>query len=228
LSDGLQSLDSVLLDGVELWLLDLDRSPPGAIGGEASLSAHEQERAGRFVFDADRRRYELAHRWMRRILAERQHTSPHALNLGYSAQGKPYLLGLDPADRFNLSHSEHLALLGISRHAELGVDIEWRRSMDDLASLAANSLGQQSLYQWHQLPATERLDAFLHGWARREACLKAIGCGLADDVGDFDPGMDCGPRRLQLRWAAGQTEIEVNSSSRLHAQAVIAAARCLS
>ena len=63
-----------------------------------------------------------------------------ALRFCNGPHGKPSLAGDDaPTISFNLSHSDKLALIAVSPQAQLGVDIEQLRVVDD-AEVIARSL----------------------------------------------------------------------------------------
>src|SRR5262245_59835659 len=101
------------------WTLDVDDAERGRLF--AYLSEDEAARAARFVFERDRQRFIVARGRLREILAQVVGAKPAALRFDYAAHGKPSLI--DGRVRFNLSHSEQMAALGVSSH-ELGVDIE--------------------------------------------------------------------------------------------------------
>src|SRR2546423_8587219 len=92
----------------------------------AVLSDGERERARRFAFDRDRRRFIVARALLRRLLAARPDIPPQSVELAYGKSGKP-----PPARRFaasdprlNLSHSEDVAVYAFASRAQLGLDVE--------------------------------------------------------------------------------------------------------
>ena len=120
----------------ELWLADL-HDPPS----EAQLSAlsdAERERAARFVFARDRRRYAAAHCALRHLLATRTTIPAGQLVFHEGPFGKPSL-GHDAACAFNLSHSADMALVALAEAGEIGVDLEMLRPMPDAIDLARHN-----------------------------------------------------------------------------------------
>ena len=64
---------------------------------------------------------------------------PAHLTFAYESRGKPVLCLPDgmPPCRFNLSHSNGLVLIGATRQAALGVDVEYVRSVPEADQIAA-------------------------------------------------------------------------------------------
>ncbi len=174
-------------DDVHVWLFELDRA---AVAMHA-LGVDEQRRAARFVRDADRRRYLDAHARMRVVLGAYCGIEPARLRFAAGAHGKPRL---EPAAlHFNLSHSADRALLAVGSSAEIGVDIEAWREVDDELARTFLSSEEHALVQ-----ASGRPDAatLLGCWTRKEAYLKAVGCGLLRDPREVRAG--CAPTPLEV------------------------------
>lgn len=184
-------------DTVRCWRIALDAPAPDA-AATARLCAHEHERARRFVFERDRLRYLHAHVALHRLLAQalgRSDDTTRPLPLAQRPSGKPWL-PTAPRLRFNLSHSGDTAVVAISTAAEVGVDVELPRPVPEALALArahGTPAEQQALAA---LPAAAREQAFLQLWTRKEACLKALGTGLALDPNLLDVGLsgDTPPR----------------------------------
>lgn len=184
--------------GIELWLVDLARAPVTP----ALLSQAERERAARFVFEADRQKYLVAHCALAELLAARLRRPGGILEFQVGQHGKP---SLPPADDcvFNMSHCDDLALIGIAsglpHDVEIGVDIERLREVSDAHALAAANFAPPEQLELAGSEPAMVSQAFLRGWTRKEACLKAIGSGLTIHPSTFDCGL--GER-------AGITEID--------------------
>lgn len=146
----------------------------------AALSQAERQRAARFPFERDRRRFIVARSRLRRELAARLGVPPEAVELERGDNGKPKLAPRFAASgwRFNVSHSEELALYAFARGCEVGVDLEALRALPEADALAAAcfSPGERDAYR-AAAPQHQPL-AFLRGWTRKEALLKALGVGL--------------------------------------------------
>jgi 4'-phosphopantetheinyl transferase len=178
-----------------LWRVDLDTAPPPEAA--ASLSEEEWERARRFVFARDRHRYVAAHAALRGVLSSQTGIPGAFLDFSIGAFGKPALV--EPAGvRFNLSHSQSVALIAIGDDTDIGVDLEVLRSMPDAQTLAQTYFTYAERMALDALTPAERDRAFLSCWTRKEACLKATGMGLSVDTRSFEVGIDGDAREVRI------------------------------
>ncbi|QTN24625.1 4'-phosphopantetheinyl transferase superfamily protein [Rhizobacter sp. AJA081-3] len=195
---------------VRLWLLDLTVEPSAEqLGG---LSADEQARAARFAFERDRRRYRAAHVQLRSLLAQATRNPPASLRFSESRHGKPRLEGAIPL-AFNLSHSGDVGALALAALGEIGVDVELLHRVDDLDALAQRCFTPAELSEFDRCgqDETARDTLFLHGWTRKEACLKVVGSGLSLEPASFEAGLAPGPRDVRLRWDGRDFHLAVRS-----------------
>ena len=166
---------------IECWQVDLDRPDWCVDRLEAVLAADERERAARFVFGRDRRRFVVARACLRALLARACGLPARDIRFHYGPHGKPALdlPGAEDATHFNVSHSGDLALIGLTRDAPLGIDVEMVRPLPDLLALATRyfSPGEASAIR-EASPGQRELTFFLC-WTRKEAFVKATGDGLA-------------------------------------------------
>ena len=184
---------------LHLWTSGLDRPPAEVEPLVATLSADERDRAGRFHFERDRRRFTVGRGFLRTLLAHYLGRSAAALEFRYGPHGKPELAGRETGAglRFNLSHSGGRALCALACNVEVGADLELMRSLDNLDGLAATVFSAQELAALRALPTTERLVAFYRCWTRKEAFIKALGDGLSCPLDRFDVTLGPGePARL--------------------------------
>jgi 4'-phosphopantetheinyl transferase len=155
------------------------------------LSPEEQARALRFVRPRDSRRFVLCRGALRLVLAQLLQISPRAVVFRFGAGGKPEL---DPralpqptrCPRFNVTHSEELALFALSLDRELGIDIERTRPISQADRIVESYFTPAEQAQFAGLAEPIRADAFTRGWTRKEAILKAKGVGLAGLATGFE------------------------------------------
>ena len=179
-----------------LHLLHIRRDWPRDRTEAATLSAPERERASRFRFDADARRFVLGRLAIRRLLAEIGGLAPEALEITADKLGKPTCPQL-PGWSFNLSHSGDFVLIGLSPQHAIGVDVEAHATPFplDIAPL----LGRREADLIAEAPAEQAARLFYSFWTIKEAALKALGCGLAVPPEEVRLGND--PSRHQgMNW----------------------------
>jgi 4'-phosphopantetheinyl transferase len=134
-------------DEVRLWSVRLDLEEARVASLRRLLDQEELGRVDSLRFPAHRRRFVVAHAAMRLIVGAHLATPPARVRWSRDRYGKPQVEGA----QVNLSHSGDLALLAISDHRPVGVDVERERPGG-------------------------RMDA--RSWVRREACAKTFGLGL--------------------------------------------------
>ncbi len=139
------------------------------------VSADERARADRYLHDIDRHRHLIGRGLVRIALGRLLDTDPTDLRFESSALGKPYHAH---GPSFNISHSGDVILIALAADGRLGVDVEAVRPLRDLVSLARTSFAADELELIRSLPPDQRERPFFRIWARKEAMLKALGCGL--------------------------------------------------
>ncbi len=155
---------------------------------EAFLAGDEQERAGRFHFAPDRRRYVYGRGLLRWLLASYLETDPARIQFTYSAEGKPELAPASGSKQlhFNLSHSGTRLLLAFAWERRVGVDVEQVRSDIELEQIAGRFFSRGEQDALRSLDEASRTPAFFRCWTRKEAYVKALGKGLALPLSQFD------------------------------------------
>src|SRR5688572_27317761 len=131
--DPPDSLDSP--PGVDVWRCPLDRDDDELIGCARLLNAEERGRAGRFVFDHDRRRWTVARGLLRKVLGRYLRRSPEELSFETDPWGKPSLRD-HPSLAFNLSHSGPLMVVAVAEGRPVGIDVEQIRTDFDPAGIS--------------------------------------------------------------------------------------------
>lgn len=175
---------------VHLWYADLDPAPEVVESLRPLLAPDEIERAARFRFDLHRRRYWVRRGQLRRLLAAYLDRPAEGLEFAYGDHEKPTVASQAalPAGRrleFNLSDSEDLAIYGVARGIEIGVDVEILRPMPDALSISESFFSAPERDMLRAVPDADTAEAFFNCWTRKEAYLKAIGKGLAEPLDSF-------------------------------------------
>jgi 4'-phosphopantetheinyl transferase len=159
---------------LHVWRAELDRVEAPL---EGPLPAEDRRRAERILVEPGRRRW-VAARWaLRRTLCRYLDVAAEELMLEVGENGKPRIAGPTRL-RFNLSHSDELALIAVTAAGEVGIDIERVDPDRDFLELARNGLDRESAGLVRAAPAADRPGAFYRAWVRREAIGKCTGAGL--------------------------------------------------
>ena len=170
----------LLLNDVHIWRINLNSDELQLQFYRETLSSDEIARAERFYFPEHRQRFMAGRGTLRAILGQYLDIAPKQVEFEYQPRGKP-LLAAKFADKgllFNLSHSQDLALLGISYQNQIGVDLEYIRTMSDLEGLAKRFFSAREYEYLRLLSLAQQQQIFFRYWTCKEAYLKATGDGL--------------------------------------------------
>jgi 4'-phosphopantetheinyl transferase len=175
-------------DEVHVWRATLDQPPSQIQSFFSNLAADEQARAERLYFERDREHFIVARGVLRTVLGRYLNQVPECLSLLYGSYGKPALAGQTDGDaiRFNVSHSQGLALYAVTRGREVGIDLERMRSDLAVAEIAERFFSRREVAMLRTLPAEAQRQAFYRCWTRKEAYIKARGEGLSLPLDRFD------------------------------------------
>ena len=175
-------------NNVQVWQVTLEQDATTLAQLHDLLNPEERQRAARFYFPADQRRYTVGRGILRLLLGYYLQTAPTQIHFVYNPYGKPELALSNEAPplHFNLSHSGEMALYAFALQRPLGIDIE--RAKPDLAwrDLARHVFSAYEQQVLETLPTAEQLPAFYRGWTRKEAYIKARGMGLSLALDQFD------------------------------------------
>jgi 4'-phosphopantetheinyl transferase len=183
-----ESVPALGPNDIHVWRCRLFSDLPGRADLEQHLSEDERERAARFRFEPDRRRYLVARAMLRRIVASYVADRPERLRFRYEKHGRPALMPQRPdaCVDFNVSHSGELALLAVARSRRIGIDVEKVRADIGSDEIAQRFFSPNEVRALRSLPDELRNMAFFHCWTRKEAYVKACGEGLNIALDSFD------------------------------------------
>jgi 4'-phosphopantetheinyl transferase len=165
---------------IHVWAANLDLSANAFQSFAETLSRNESGRASRFHFERDRKRYIAGRGILRAVLGKYLQMLPAEVPLVYGPNGKPLLQssGRSTTLHFNLTHSHDLALLAVTRAAQIGVDVEAVRPLSDAHELVNRFFSARESAAFESVPEAEKPLAFFNLWTRKEAWLKATGEGI--------------------------------------------------
>jgi len=189
---------------VQVWWVDLDAYAKAVAMDR--LPAKDHVRAARMVAGRDEPRYLASRHALRYVLGTVLERPPEDLVLEPDLFGKPQLKDEDRL-HFNLSHSGHECLIGVTRSLAIGVDIEILRRVPDADALARSHFTPREQGEWVRVTGPLRDRAFLTCWTRKEACVKALGVGFLARPAIIEVG--CAEAERMVGIPPGTTRFEV-------------------
>jgi 4'-phosphopantetheinyl transferase len=177
------------VDRIDVWiisLLETEKSPDAIARAVGWLSVDERVRGERFAFDRDRRRFVLGRGAVRSILASYVDCDPTEIAFEYAEFGKPQLDAKHAAAglQFNASGSADVAVCAVTSGQSVGIDIEQMRETCD-PDLVRYAFSDAERAEFGQIRVEIQARAFYRVWTRKEAYLKAVGCGLSRPLTTF-------------------------------------------
>ena len=175
-------------DEAHVWHVNVEEISGNELRLRQLLSADERQRAGRFRFPRDQRRFTVTRAWLRILLAGYLEAEPEALEFETAAHGKPRIAGTYASSllEFNVSHSDEVALFGLTLGRAIGVDVERVRHDFEVADIAKRFFSVAEQRAFGSLPPAHQHRAFFDCWTRKEAYVTAIGEGLSHPLHQFD------------------------------------------
>ncbi len=168
-------------------IVDLDRF-------EETLTTDERKRARGYKLPDARDAFILARGLLRLELGRRTECRPGDLIFDLRPSGKPDLRapgGDSAAWRFSVSHTGAHVAVAFTLGADVGLDIErLDRNVNPLA-IASRYFTASEVKDLEARPLAQRSRAFLAGWTRKEAIVKARGTTMSESLNtltvDLDP-----------------------------------------
>ncbi len=161
---------------VEVWLLTLNLQAPLQDSDLSILNDHERQHAASLHFHEDRVRSVVTRAALRKRLAARMRIAPEAILFTANNHGKPGVQG-NTSIEFNVSHAGCFALIALSSHRRVGVDIEYTNRPIDIHSLSRHVF---SPLEHRSVQMTQQ--TFMHCWVAKESALKALGFGITEHL----------------------------------------------
>lgn len=186
-------------DEVHVWCAFLHTANAEALS--FFLDKNEQSRADSFHFLKDKQHFASTRGLLRVLLGNYLGVAPGELRFSCNAYGKPSLADTVNGSglRFNVSHSNDIALYAITAGREVGVDIEYVRPMDPADLVPEQFFSPREVAELRSLPTHLQQTAFYTCWTRKEAYIKAVGKGLSLGLDQFDVSFRPGEPAALLR-----------------------------
>ncbi|ETW94202.1 MAG: hypothetical protein ETSY1_35910 [Candidatus Entotheonella factor] len=171
---------------VHVWRASLSVSEPRLADFHAVLADDELARAARFRNPLHGAHYTVGRGVLRMLLSRYLNRLPQDIRFSYSNYGKPFIENAAETLRFNLSHSQDLALYAFTYQREIGIDIEYMRSVSSRDQIAEQFFSPNEVRALRTLPTDQQAIGFFNCWTRKEAYIKAHGEGLSLPLDQFD------------------------------------------
>jgi 4'-phosphopantetheinyl transferase len=171
---------------IEIWQIDLDRPLNPDANLDTILSMEERNRAERYIFARDALRFKHCRAMLRLGLAWYLQKTPQKILLATNCHGKPHLAE-DASLHFNVTHSGGLGLIAFTTLGEVGIDVEAiQRDVEALDIASENFTSNEAAMIAEARTPQDQTSIFLHLWTRKEAVLKAAGCGIPRGLDTVD------------------------------------------
>lgn len=163
---------------IDVWFFSTVAEDEVLARFEASLTEAERARAGRYRFEADRRRSIVSRGALRELLSR---YTGNGIEIVEESGARPHLRSREV--EFNVSHSGQLIAIAIARSAT-GLDIERVRPLgDDALRISRDYFSAQEIARLAAAP--DRDEEFFAVWTAKEAVVKAAGEGLSANLQSF-------------------------------------------
>jgi len=170
------SIQAPEINQVHLWQIELKPLAEEKTLARSLLSEDEWLKVNRLRRPEHRQRALSMRIQLRLLLASYLQQEPYSIEFTRDRYGKPQLKNTPLF--FNISHSQDAALVAISLHDGLGVDIEHWRPVEQMAGIVKRHFSLAEKEHWKTLAADQHEAVFFHIWTCKEAFIKATGRGL--------------------------------------------------
>jgi 4'-phosphopantetheinyl transferase len=195
----LEQLDGHLPPGeVHVWLASLaGQQADAATSLHSLLNADEQERADRFKVEMARDQFVVSRALLRVVLGKYLNSDPRQIAFTVTSHRKPEL-AIKSDIRFNLSHTDGLTAVGVTRLGRIGIDVERIQRKVNVLELAERFFSRKETDWVRTHSEEERVPIFLACWTAKEAYIKAHGEGLSIPLDGFSCMAESTKRRVRL------------------------------
>ena len=144
------------------------------------LSQAERERYARFHFEVHRKLYLISHALVRTTLSKYADVSPQDWQFTEGEFGRPEIAELPETLplRFNLSHTEGLSAVIVTKGYDCGVDVERLHRVKDLQGVAERVFTSSELEDLLGRKDDDLQGRFTDYWTLKEAYMKGRGKGF--------------------------------------------------
>jgi 4'-phosphopantetheinyl transferase len=175
-------------DEVHLWVVEPERvtDPRLLEAYVALLDEGERARRLRFRFEKHQHQFLVSHALVRVTLSRYAPVPPQAWRFANNAYGRPDLSGsVLPGLRFNLSHTDGMAVCAVALDTDVGADVEDSGRQGQTVELADSFFSPSEVAALRALPPERQRERFFEYWTLKESYIKARGMGLSLPLDQF-------------------------------------------
>lgn len=168
-------VDSININNIDVFPLRISEGFKDLNHLKSFLSKDEINKSNRYYTQKLTNEYIVCRGSLRKILGKYLDLEPNSISFEYNPYGKPEVskdLNINNI-KFNVSHSGDYCIIAISKHYEIGVDIEEIKPLEDFRSIA------ERFYSSKEVKSIKNMNDFYTIWAQKEAVIKASGKGLS-------------------------------------------------
>jgi 4'-phosphopantetheinyl transferase len=190
----------------DIWLVNISSHLPAISDFIQVLSTDEVNRSTKYRLPNDAQSFIIRRGILRCLLAKYSECKPYEIEFAVGLNRKPILKAPGHPVHFNVSHSNDLALIALSK-LEVGIDVEQINDNFNYRDVLINSFSPD------EIAFIESSDnpgkRFFNFWTRKEALLKATSKGLDDHLA-FIPCLN-GNHRIDSKILGSNSEWRVRS-----------------
>ena len=151
------------------------------------LDEGEEARMKRLRFPDGRRLFGVSHTLVRTALSRYSEIPPRKWRFVENEHGKPRIApDLDSAPlSFSLAHTKGVAVVAVTRGADVGVDVERVDRIVDAARLSSRFFSPEETAALQELSPDRLRERFFLYWTLKESYIKAQGVGLSLPLDSF-------------------------------------------
>jgi 4'-phosphopantetheinyl transferase len=149
------------------------------------LNQSELEHIERLHFTHDKILYKLSHCMLRWVLSQYLNLAPEQIEFNINDFGKPRLK-LNSDIFFNISHTNGVAVMAVSKIEQLGIDIEKINSEKEVSKVVTHYFHPEETNLIESLATGKKVKIFYTIWTLKEAYIKAKGLGLSIELNRFN------------------------------------------
>lgn len=172
---------------IHFWVLDNNELQSKRIYFESLLNCDEVEKAYSFIQTKDTLTSIVSRAGLKIILAKYCEVKAKDVKIERDTKGKPYWADPECGEiEFNLSHSNDITLIAVTRGDIIGVDCEYVRSFNEMDNVAEDIMSDEELEYYNGLKDADKKCFFFRVWTMKEAYYKCEGMGIIHGVKELE------------------------------------------